>query len=96
MSQPKVRWLKDRVVVKPIPLQSRGGIAIPQTAQTPEVGIVKDLSSKVKDLRLGDRVLYPRFIGEKIPIQEDDQLPGILTEYLVFSVYQIIAVFNEN
>ena len=83
----RIRWLKDRVVIKPIPLESKGGIIAPQTKADPEFGIVKALApmvAMVEGLNVGDKILFPKYVGIKITIDDE--------ELLVLSAYQIIGI----
>lgn len=68
----------DRVIVEPDPVvtEARHGIIIPDTAQeVPLVGTVVGVGFGTHDVKMvltvGDRVLYSRGVGVKMPINGD-------------------------
>ncbi|HET7322130.1 MAG TPA: co-chaperone GroES [Longimicrobiaceae bacterium] len=80
----KVKPLADRVVVKPLEEaeQMRGGLYIPDTAkEKPQQGeVVAVGAGKVEDgkridmeLKVGDKVLYGKYSGTEVTV-EDQQL----------------------
>ena len=92
----KIRPLGDRVLIKPVEAeeQSKGGIIIPDTAkEKPMEGIVKAIGKKTDkdgkeisfDVKVGDRVLLPKYGGTEIKfdgegyqlVREDDLLGEI-------------------
>lgn len=94
----KIRPLHDRIVVKRTEEDSTtaGGIVIPDTAaEKPSKGEViavgngKVLESgevRPLDLKVGDKVLFGRFSGTEINVDED--------ELLVMREDDIMAIFN--
>jgi len=92
----KFRPLHDRVVVKRIEQEakSKGGIIIPDTAkEKPQEGEViavgpgaRDESGKVHalDVKVGDRVLFGKWSGTEIKIDDVD--------YLVMKESDIVGV----
>lgn len=83
----KVRPLGDRVVVKPLEDEERtkGGIVLPDTAkEKPQRGEVvavgpgewDDEGQKrlPLDVRVGDQVLYAKYAGTEIKIDDQDHL----------------------
>ncbi len=75
MSQ-KLRPLFNRVVVKPILEQMKGGLVIPVTAQEkPEIGKLVSVGDGVKaNLKVGDTVLFGKFSGAPIKVDEENLL----------------------
>ena len=93
-----IRPLHDRVLIKRIDEkqeQARGGIIIPDTAkEKPQQGEViavgdgkvnEDGTRRPLDVRRGDRVLFGKYSGSEIKI--DDQ------EYLIMREDEILGVF---
>ena len=92
----KIRPLGDRVLVEPAEAeeQKKGGIIIPDTAkEKPMEGIViavgkkKDKDGKVVDfdVKIGDRVLMPKYGGTEVKIDDkeyqlvrEDDLLGVI------------------
>ena len=92
-----IRPLHDRVLIKRIDEQeqARGGIIIPETAkEKPQQGEViavgdgkvkEDGTRRPLDVKPGDRVLFGKYSGSEIKI--DDQ------EYLIMREDDILGVF---
>jgi chaperonin GroES len=73
--------LHDRVIVKPAPAEEKtaGGIIIPDTAkEKPQRGVVIAAGPGKKDepmsVKAGDTVLYGKYAGTEIQIDNDDML----------------------
>lgn len=78
--------LADRVLIKPIPKEemSKGGLVLPDTTkekpQEGEVvavgpGRVTDEGKRVAiDLKTGDRVIYAKYAGTDIKLEDDEYL----------------------
>lgn len=78
--------LGDRVLIKPIPKEemSKGGLVLPDTTkekpQEGEVvavgpGRVTDEGKRVAiDLKTGDRVIYAKYAGTDIKLEDDEYL----------------------
>jgi len=86
----KLQPLADRVVVKPVPKEekTKSGIYIPDTAkERPQEGdiiavgpgrLTEDGKRIAMDLKVGDRVIYAKYGGSEIKI--DDQELVIMRE----------------
>ena len=81
----KIRPLGDRVLIEPVEAkeQSKGGIIIPDTAkEKPMEGLViaigkkKDKEGKeiAFDVKVGDRVLLPKYGGTEVKLDSEDLL----------------------
>jgi chaperonin GroES len=73
----KVRPLKERLFVKYFEEEGRtaGGLYIPDTAkEKPQKGIVEAVGSEVKDVKVHDKVLFDKYSGSKITIDDVDYL----------------------
>ena len=73
--------LHDRVIVRPAPAEEKtaGGIIIPDTAkEKPQRGVVIAAGPGKKDepmsVKAGDTVLYGKYAGTEIQIDNDDLL----------------------
>ncbi|MCK4349374.1 MAG: co-chaperone GroES [Candidatus Krumholzibacteria bacterium] len=92
----KVKPLADRVVVEPLEeeVQERGGIIIPDTAkEKPQQGkvvavgpgeVADDGSRKPMEVKSGDRILYGKWTGSEVRIDE--------TDYLIMRESDILAI----
>jgi len=81
-----IKPLGDRVVVKPTPREevTRGGIVLPDTAKEKPMegkviavgpGRVNDDGKRVPmEVKEGDSVLYAKYAGNEIKIQDEDLL----------------------
>ena len=81
-----IKPLADRVIVKPLEAQekTKGGILLPDTAkEKPHEGkIVAVGKGKVLDngqvqsleVKVGDRILYGKYIGNEITTKDGDEL----------------------
>ncbi|MER3426726.1 MAG: co-chaperone GroES [Pyrinomonas sp.] len=99
MSVP-IRPLHDRVLIKRIeePEQIRGGIVIPDTAkEKPQQGEViavgdgkydKDGKRIPLDVKPGDRVLFGKYSGTEVRIDDE--------EYLIMREDEILGVFTTT
>jgi chaperonin GroES len=95
----KVRPLQDRVLVQPIAEKDvrKGGIIIPDSAkEKPIEGRVKAVGAgKIRedgvrtppDLKVGDKVLYGKYAGTEIRIDDE--------EYLLMREDDILAVIEK-
>ena len=82
----KVKPLADRVVVEPLDeeVQERGGIIIPDTAkEKPQQGkvmavgpgaVADDGSRKPMEVKDGDKILYGKWTGSEVRIDDTDYL----------------------
>ncbi len=93
----KLRPLADRVVIKPSEREemTKSGIVLPDTAkEKPQEGIIEAVgngryneqtgSRVALDVKVGDRVMYAKYAGSEVKIDE--------VEYLILSEKDILAV----
>ena len=95
----QIKPLADRVVVKPIEQQEikKGGIIIPDTAkEKPMEGeivavgdgkILDDGKRMTLDVKQGDRVLFGKYAGTEIKIDDQD--------YVIMREEEILAVLGK-
>ncbi|MEW6725787.1 co-chaperone GroES [Desulforudis sp. 1088] len=93
-----IRPLGDRVVVKPLPMEERtkGGIVLPDTAkEKPQKGEVVAVGSGkllengqrvAIDLKVGDKVLYSKYAGNEVKIDD--------VEYLILRESDVLGVLE--
>jgi chaperonin GroES len=97
----KLRPLSDRVVVKPAEREetTKSGIVLPDTIkEKPQEGTVEAVGSGryneqtgariALDVKVGDRVMYAKYAGSEIKIDEID--------YLILSEKDILAIVEKN
>ena len=82
----KIRPLQDRIIVKRIEetLKTKGGIIIPDTAkEKPMEGkvvsvgkgkVMEDGSQRALDVKAGERILFGKYAGTEVKIDEEDYL----------------------
>jgi chaperonin GroES len=82
----KIRPLQDRVILKRIPEEekSKGGIIIPDTAkEKPLEGrvvavgngkLLKDGKSRPLDIKPGDHVLFIKYAGNEVRLNDEEHL----------------------
>lgn len=96
-----LRPLGDRVVVKPLEEEERtkGGIVLPDTAkEKPQHGEVMAVGPgnwdeegekrRPLDVKVGDRVLYGKYSGSEIKVEDE--------EYLILRESDILAVVAKQ
>jgi chaperonin GroES len=96
----KLRPLADRVVVKPLDREetTKSGIVLPDTVkEKPQEGVIEAVGSGrfnensgsriALDVKVGDRVMYAKYAGTEIKIDEVD--------YLILSEKDILAVVDN-
>ena len=96
-----LRPLADRVVVKPLEREevTKSGIVLPDTAkEKPQEGLVEAVGNGrfneqtgarvALDVAVGDRVIYAKYAGSEVKIDEQ--------EYLILSEKDILAVVAAN
>jgi len=84
----KVVPLGDKVVVKRLEAESRtaGGIVLPDSAkEKPQRGIVQAVGKKVENVKVGDQVLFDKYSGSKLRIEDEECL--ILKEEDVLGIF---------
>ena len=91
MGKLNIKPLGERVVVEPAPAEEKtaSGIIIPDTAkEKPQRGTVVAVPAENKEnpvtVKVGDKVLYGKYAGTEINIDEND--------YLIMSESDILAV----
>jgi chaperonin GroES len=97
----KLRPLADRVVIKPLEREemTKSGIVLPDTVkEKPQEGLIEAVgngrfneqtgSRIALDVKVGDRVMYAKYAGSEIKIDEVD--------YLILSEKDILAVVVKN
>jgi chaperonin GroES len=66
--------------------RTSGGIYVPETAkEKPQRGTVRAVGKDVKNLKVGDQVLFDKYSGSKLKIDDEDCL--ILKEEDVLGVF---------
>jgi chaperonin GroES len=95
-----IRPLHDRVIIRRLNVEerARGGIIIPDTAkEKPQQGEViavgagkvnKDGTRQALDVRPGDRVLFGKYSGSEVVIEEE--------ELLIMREDEILGVFEQT
>ncbi|HEY5648319.1 MAG TPA: co-chaperone GroES [Nitrospiria bacterium] len=86
----KFKPLKDRVFVtySEEVEKTAGGIYIPEAAkEKPQKGTVEAVGGEVKDLKKGDTILFDKYSGSKISIEN--------TDYLIIKEEDILGVFEK-
>jgi chaperonin GroES len=98
-SNDKIRPLGDRVLVRPTQREevTKSGIVLPDTAkEKPQRGEViavgagkinEDGSRQPVDVKAGDQVLFAKYAGTELKIEDD--------EFLILSEKDILAVVSE-
>ena len=96
-----IRPLADKVVIKPLEREevTKSGIVLPDTAkEKPQEGLIEAVGTgryneqtgkRVElDVQVGDRVIYAKYAGSEIKIDE--------VEYLILSEKDVLAVVAKN
>ncbi|MGA7670508.1 MAG: co-chaperone GroES [Nitrolancea sp.] len=98
-SNGNIRPLSDRVLVRPMQREetTKSGIVLPDTAkEKPQRGEViavgagklnEDGSRQPMDVKAGDTVLFAKYAGTELKMDED--------EFLILSEKDILAIVNE-
>lgn len=86
----KIRPLKERVVVKYSEEEmekTAGGIYVPDVAkEKPQKGVVEAVGSEVKEVKAGNTVLFDKYSGSKIKIDN--------VEYLIIKEEDILGIIE--
>lgn len=94
-----IRPLGERVLVKPLPIEevTKGGIVLPDTAkEKPQEGEVVavgpgrllDNGKRVAiDLKVGDKVLYSKYAGNEVKLDD--------VEYLIMRDTDILGIIEK-
>lgn len=87
----KIKPLGERIVVKPVEQEqkTKGGIYLPDTAskEKPQQGEVIAVGPDFKGVEVGDKVLFARYGGTEVKMDEE--------EYLVLGKDDVLAVLEE-
>ncbi len=87
----KIKPLKERVVVKYSSEElekTPGGIYVPDVAkEKPQKGTVIEVGSEVKEVKVGDTVLFDKYAGSKIKIDD--------VEYLIIKEEEILGIVEK-
>lgn len=86
----KIRPLKERVVVRYSEEEiekTPGGIYVPDVAkEKPQKGVVEAVGSEVKEIKAGNTVLFDKYTGSKIKIDD--------VEYLIIKEEDILGIIE--
>lgn len=92
MADVKIRPLGDRVLIEPqaAEVKTASGIIIPDSAQEkPQKGLVVAVGKGTKDVemevKVGDTVLYGKYVGTELKVDENN--------YLIMRQAEILAIF---
>ena len=83
----KFKPLKDRVFVSYAEEEekTKGGLYVPDTAkEKPQKGKVEAVGSEVKEIKVGDAVLFDKYSGSKVKM--DDK------EYLIIKEEDVLGI----
>ncbi len=83
----KFKPLKDRVFVKYTEEGERtpGGLYIPDSAkEKPQKGLVEAVGSEVKEVKVGNTILFDKYSGSKVNIDSN--------EYLIIKEEDILGI----
>jgi len=86
----KFKPLKDRVFVKysEEAEKTAGGIYIPESAkEKPQKGVIEAVGSEVKEIKIGDIILFDKYSGSKINIDNN--------EYLIIKEEDILGIIQD-
>lgn len=86
----KIKPLKDRVVVRYSEEElekTAGGIYVPDVAkEKPQKGIVEAVGSEVKEVKAGNTVLFDKYSGSKVKLND--------TEYLIVKEEDLLGIIE--
>jgi len=86
----KFKPLKDRVFVKysEEAEKTAGGLYIPESAkEKPQKGVIEAVGSEVKEIKVGDIILFDKYSGSKINIDNN--------EYLIIKEEDILGIIQD-
>jgi len=86
----KFKPLKDRVFVKysEEAEKTAGGIYIPESAkEKPQKGVIEAVGSEVKEIKVCDIILFDKYSGSKINIDNN--------EYLIIKEEDILGIIQD-
>jgi len=86
-----IKPLGERIVVKPSKQEdkTKGGLYLPETADKdkPQQGEVVAVGSDFKGLKQGDTVIFPKYAGTEVKIENE--------EYLILGKDDVLAVAEK-
>ncbi|MBI5884363.1 MAG: co-chaperone GroES [Elusimicrobia bacterium] len=100
LTKVKIHPLGDRVLVKPVEAKEtkRGGIIIPETAkEKPQEGkiiavgkgkVTEDGKTLPMEVKPGDRILYGKYSGNELKIDDED--------YLIIHQDDILGILSDS
>ncbi|NOY39256.1 MAG: co-chaperone GroES [Nitrospirae bacterium] len=84
----KFKPLKDRVFIsytEDVEKKTPGGIYVPETAkEKPQRGKIEAVGSEVKEVKVGDEVMFDRYSGSKVKMNG--------SEYLIIKEEDILGI----
>ena len=83
------RPLADRVYAKVVSGEEKteSGLFIPDTAkEKPQKAVVKAIGKEVEDVKVGDTVLFAKYSGNEIKIDDDD--------FIILKIDDVLGVFE--
>ncbi len=88
----KINPVEERAVIKPLKEEGErkvGSLYIPDTAtkERPQIGEVIAVSDDIEIVKVGDKVVYAKYGGTEIKIDDE--------EYLIVARADILAVITE-
>lgn len=92
MSELNIKPLGDRVLVEPLSREelvdkTDSGIIIPETAkERPEQGKIVNVGDKIKDIKVGQKVIFSKYGPTEIKVGEK--------EYLIIKEEDILAIIE--
>lgn len=84
-----IKPLGDRVVIKRIEAEekTKSGIVLPgQAKEQPQIAEVLAVASEEMDVKVGDRVIFPKYSGTEIKVDGE--------EYIVVKAEDLLAVIQ--
>ena len=77
---------KTRVLAAALQLIAAGGIYVPDSAkEKPQRGIIQGIGKKVESVKVGDQVLFDKYSGSKLRIEDEECL--ILKEEDILGIF---------
>ncbi|MBI5622914.1 MAG: co-chaperone GroES [Elusimicrobia bacterium] len=100
LTKVKIQPLGDRVLVKPVEAKEtkRGGIIIPDTVkEKPQEGkiiavgkgkVTEDGKTLPMEVKVGDRILYGKYSGNELKIDDED--------YLIIHQDDVLGILSDS
>ncbi|MDA8089568.1 MAG: co-chaperone GroES [Nitrospiraceae bacterium] len=82
--------LKDRVFVSYAEEEekTKGGLYVPETAkEKPQKGKVEAVGAEVKEIKVGDSILFDKYSGSKVKMNDK--------EYLIIKEEDVLGIVQE-